>query len=183
MFRSLSLSFCVDFIFYNLFFNSSISYEYNIAWTTTTKYIGEECFCRDWHGCIMAQSIVGLENVQPYKFSECSKNDYVDALRAGNGFCLLNKPNEVRYYFFTCNLKINKIVKLKETLAVDRENDRQYSMNKLSENLIIFLCHYQVSHLLLNIFHSHFIVFYSVSSFFELIFENVITKKHSTMRS
>ncbi|KAG5678287.1 hypothetical protein PVAND_007974 [Polypedilum vanderplanki] len=55
----------------------------------------EECFCRDWHGCIMAQSIVGLENVQPYKFSECSRSDYIDALRLGHGLCLLNKPNEV----------------------------------------------------------------------------------------
>ncbi|KAG8231291.1 hypothetical protein J437_LFUL006947 [Ladona fulva] len=54
----------------------------------------EECFCRDWHGCIMAQSIVGLENVQPYKFSECSRADYIDALRIGHGMCLLNKPNE-----------------------------------------------------------------------------------------
>ncbi|GBP43857.1 hypothetical protein EVAR_82289_1 [Eumeta japonica] len=55
----------------------------------------EQCFCRDWHGCIMAQSIVGLENVQPYKFSDCSKNDYINELRVGQGLCLLNKPNEV----------------------------------------------------------------------------------------
>ncbi|CAH1154204.1 unnamed protein product [Phaedon cochleariae] len=55
----------------------------------------EECFCRDWHGCIMAQAIVGLDNVQPYKFSECSKSDYIDRLRTGNGICLLNKPNEL----------------------------------------------------------------------------------------
>ncbi|XP_045542870.1 disintegrin and metalloproteinase domain-containing protein 11 isoform X1 [Papilio machaon] len=55
----------------------------------------EQCFCRDWHGCIMAQSIVGLENVQPYKFSDCSKNDYINELRIGQGLCLLNKPNEL----------------------------------------------------------------------------------------
>ncbi|XP_011257303.2 disintegrin and metalloproteinase domain-containing protein 22 isoform X17 [Camponotus floridanus] len=54
-----------------------------------------DCNCRDWHGCIMAQSIVGLENVQPYKFSECSKTDYIEALKNGQGFCLFNKPNEV----------------------------------------------------------------------------------------
>lgn len=43
----------------------------------------------------MAQGIAGLENVQPYKFSDCSKSDYIDALRIGHGICLLNKPNEV----------------------------------------------------------------------------------------
>lgn len=43
----------------------------------------------------MAQSIVGLENVQPYKFSECSKNDYIDLLRISHGGCMMNKPNEV----------------------------------------------------------------------------------------
>ncbi|XP_062538565.1 uncharacterized protein LOC134206849 [Armigeres subalbatus] len=53
------------------------------------------CSCRDWHGCIMSQTIVGLENVQPYKFSECSEIDYTVALRHGNGLCLFNKPNEV----------------------------------------------------------------------------------------
>ena len=45
----------------------------------------------------MSQKIVGLEDVQPYKFSECSKTDYIDALRMGHGLCLLNKPNEVRF--------------------------------------------------------------------------------------
>lgn len=57
--------------------------------------LGENCLCRDWHGCIMAQSIVGLDNIQPYKFSDCSKNDYFNGLRAGAGMCLMNKPNEV----------------------------------------------------------------------------------------
>ncbi|CAH2086905.1 unnamed protein product [Euphydryas editha] len=56
---------------------------------------GRESCCKDWHGCIMAQSIVGLENVQPYKFSDCSKNDYINELRIGQGLCLLNKPNEL----------------------------------------------------------------------------------------
>ncbi|XP_060529617.1 uncharacterized protein LOC132704027 isoform X2 [Cylas formicarius] len=56
----------------------------------------EECFCKDWHGCIMAKAIVGLDNVQPYKFSECSMSDYIDRLRTGNGICLMNKPNELQ---------------------------------------------------------------------------------------
>lgn len=55
----------------------------------------EECSCRNWHGCIMAQSIVGLDNVQPYEFSECSQKDYIDKLRTGKALCLLNKPNEL----------------------------------------------------------------------------------------
>ncbi|XP_050295580.1 disintegrin and metalloproteinase domain-containing protein 11 isoform X3 [Anthonomus grandis grandis] len=56
----------------------------------------EECFCKDWHGCIMAKSIVGLDNVQPYKFSQCSMSDYIDRLRTGSGQCLMNKPNELQ---------------------------------------------------------------------------------------
>lgn len=68
----------------------------------------EQCFCRDWHGCIMAQSIVGSENVQPYKFSDCSKNDYINELRVGRGLCLLNKPNEVRNKGYI----IDQIIKL-----------------------------------------------------------------------
>ncbi|KAL1501820.1 hypothetical protein ABEB36_007074 [Hypothenemus hampei] len=56
----------------------------------------EQCFCKDWHGCIMAKSIVGLDNVQPYKFSDCSMSDYVDRLRTGSGQCLMNKPNELQ---------------------------------------------------------------------------------------
>lgn len=56
---------------------------------------GEECHCGDWHGCIMSQSIVGLDAVQPYKFSECSLADYIDTLRVGHGICLFNRPNQV----------------------------------------------------------------------------------------
>uniref|UniRef100_A0A8D8SE29 Disintegrin and metalloproteinase domain-containing protein 11 n=1 Tax=Cacopsylla melanoneura TaxID=428564 RepID=A0A8D8SE29_9HEMI len=55
----------------------------------------EKCHCTDWHGCIMKQSIMGLENVQPYKFSACSQDDYTDALQNGRAICLLNKPNEL----------------------------------------------------------------------------------------
>lgn len=45
----------------------------------------------------MAQSIVGLDNVQPYKFSDCSKADYAEMLQRADGVCLLNKPNEVSF--------------------------------------------------------------------------------------
>lgn len=48
----------------------------------------------------MSQSIIGQENVQPYKFSECSRSDYIDALRIGHGLCLLNKPNEVTHVIY-----------------------------------------------------------------------------------
>ncbi|XP_076651879.1 disintegrin and metalloproteinase domain-containing protein mind-meld isoform X12 [Halictus rubicundus] len=69
----------------------------------------QNCVCQDWHGCIMAQSIVGLDNVQPYKFSDCSKNDYTDTLRSGDGLCLLNKPNEQLVERRTCgNRKLDE---------------------------------------------------------------------------
>lgn len=45
----------------------------------------------------MAQSIIGQNHVLPYKFSECSFNEYMDVLRVGEAMCLLNKPNEVWY--------------------------------------------------------------------------------------
>lgn len=64
------------------------------------KISGEECYCRDWHGCIMQQSIVGMENIQPYKFSDCSLNDYIDEFRETRNMCLLNKPNEVKLRHF-----------------------------------------------------------------------------------
>lgn len=84
----------------------------------------EECFCRDWHGCIMAQAIVGLDNVQPYKFSECSRSDYIDRLRTGNGICLLNKPNELEV-----NMLLNSVDLLLFSIA--------WHDNKISVTLII----------------------------------------------
>ncbi|XP_050559266.1 disintegrin and metalloproteinase domain-containing protein 11 isoform X7 [Spodoptera frugiperda] len=68
----------------------------------------EQCFCRDWHGCIMAQSIVGSDNVQPYKFSDCSKNDYINELRVGQGLCLLNKPNELVMHHLCGNGRLDE---------------------------------------------------------------------------
>lgn len=57
-----------------------------------------KCFCQDWHGCIMQQSIVGQENIHPYKFSECSLDDYITGFRDSKSMCLLNKPNEVIFF-------------------------------------------------------------------------------------
>lgn len=65
----------------------------------------EQCYCKDWHGCIMAKSIVGKDNVQPYKFSDCSMTDYVDKLRTGMGQCLMNKPNEIPVSYLCQELK------------------------------------------------------------------------------
>lgn len=84
-----------DFIFYVQLDIISIKHAFFPLSSYASAQSGDECFCRDWHGCIMSQSIIGLENVQPYKFSECSRSDYIDALRIGQGLCLLNKPNEV----------------------------------------------------------------------------------------
>ena len=58
----------------------------------------------------MAQSIVGLQNVQPYKFSECSKSDYIEALKDGKNVCLLNKPNEVRTFKYIIFYKHSNIL-------------------------------------------------------------------------
>ncbi|XP_046455697.1 uncharacterized protein LOC124203135 isoform X8 [Daphnia pulex] len=61
----------------------------------------DECHCGDWHGCIMSQSIMGLESVQPYKFSECSLSDYIEKLKIGHSICLFNRPNQLED-FRTC---------------------------------------------------------------------------------
>lgn len=67
----------------------------------------------------MAKTIVGQANVQPYKFSECSKADYMNSLKNGNGYCLLNKPNQVRGY------------------AVDRKKDEIESRIALGKEMLL----------------------------------------------
>ena len=58
------------------------------------------CSCPDWHGCLMRQSIIGEEGIQPYKFSTCSKNQFLRWMKRspGTAQCLLNKPNQVTFY-------------------------------------------------------------------------------------
>ncbi|CAL4063957.1 unnamed protein product, partial [Meganyctiphanes norvegica] len=57
---------------------------------------GPNCFCQDWHGCIMSQTVVGQDNVQPSKFSKCSTEDYIRAIsNADKGSCLL-QPSLIR---------------------------------------------------------------------------------------
>ncbi|CAG0905701.1 unnamed protein product, partial [Cyprideis torosa] len=68
-------------------------YEPHITGSTLAHVIGHtlgmvhddgNCRCYDWHGCIMAPSILGKEDVQPYRFSECSLEEYTTKLRRGH---------------------------------------------------------------------------------------------------
>lgn len=63
----------------------------------------------------MQQSIVGQDNIHPYKFSECSLDDYISGFRESRSMCLLNKPNEV-YIFFEYREKICQIPMIKKKI-------------------------------------------------------------------
>ena len=53
------------------------------------------CSCPDWHGCLMRQSIIGEEGIQPYKFSTCSMQQFNQWMGEGQVLCLLNKPKQI----------------------------------------------------------------------------------------
>ncbi|XP_076327689.1 disintegrin and metalloproteinase domain-containing protein unc-71-like isoform X1 [Tachypleus tridentatus] len=83
-------------------------FEPNVVAVTVTHMLGHnlgishdhynECYCPDWWGCIMEQSIMGRDSIQPYQFSNCTKEDYLKTFKLGNGICLLNKPGELETF-------------------------------------------------------------------------------------
>ena len=94
------------------FSNASTFHFINILWSIlcwthkpVSCFTGKECVCRDWHGCIMQQKIVGQDNIQPYRFSECSLRSYINTIRDDLDKCLLNKPNEVMWLHLVQLLK------------------------------------------------------------------------------
>lgn len=56
----------------------------------------ENCHCPNWYGCIMSESIVGQDGIQPYRFSDCSRSSYLSSINQGHAMCLQNKPNSVK---------------------------------------------------------------------------------------
>ena len=47
------------------------------------------CTCPDWHGCLMRQTIIGEEGIQPYKFSSCSMQQFNQWMGEGRVYRLL----------------------------------------------------------------------------------------------
>ncbi|XP_045138009.1 disintegrin and metalloproteinase domain-containing protein 23-like isoform X4 [Portunus trituberculatus] len=83
-------------------------YEPHLAASTMTHQIGhniymshddgkQNCYCQDWHGCIMSKTVVGQDNVQPSKFSKCSVDDYHQSLQQNDeASCLLRTPSKYK---------------------------------------------------------------------------------------
>ncbi|XP_042243207.1 disintegrin and metalloproteinase domain-containing protein 23-like isoform X7 [Homarus americanus] len=83
-------------------------YEPHLVASTMTHMMGHNlymkhddgrpnCYCQDWHGCIMSKTVVGQDNVQPSKFSKCSVEDYHHALQnVDEASCLLHTPSKFK---------------------------------------------------------------------------------------
>lgn len=74
---------------------------------------GSNCYCQDWHGCIMSKTVVGQDNVQPSKFSKCSVDDYHHSLQSVEETnCLLHTPSKVWYRDIISDLEIHSVAVL-----------------------------------------------------------------------